>query len=242
MMLNLVKYEWLRRWKFFLAGIVIFFAANLSVITNFRHEGNNPRTLTALLILLCIVLAVALFLDHIARLYRSLFSDEGYLDFTLPLRGYQFLGGKLLAVVLECTGVMVITGLTFYLDVWYFNRLGLTQVDFSALSYREWGNVLKAVLVLLSIYVAFLLMVYLSVTLAKTIFASLKYGKLVAFLCFLAISEIITRVAQQISYRLEGSYHLPEIIIKGSDVFLLVGVLIILFVTTSYLLDRKLNL
>lgn len=264
-MFKLIKYDWLRRWKFFLAGIITFLLANVNLMGSYtrqaRHTSNvtvtlEPQagaidfsfnaseTLSAILISLCFALAIGLFIDHIGRLYRSLFTDEGYLEFALPLRGYQLLGGKLLAVIFECIAVIAVICITLYLDALYLSKSEPLPVRVS-ISWQEGMTLVQLILLIVAVYIAFLLMVYLSMTLAKTLFASFKYGKLVAFLCFLVIlviSEIIGTATDQISDRLTGTVHLPEMIIGGSELLIVAVMLVVLFLSTSYLLDRKINL
>lgn len=262
-MFKLIKYDWLRRWKFFLAGIITFLLANVNLMSSYTRQARHTNkatvslestlidftfhaseTLSAILIGLCFALTIVLFIDHIGRLYRTLFTDEGYLEFALPLRGYQLLAGRLLAVVCECIGVMAIIGITLYLDALYLSKTKPIPVKVS-ISWQEGMTLVQLILLLVAVYVTFLLMVYLSMTLAKTLFASFKYGKLVAFLCFLVIlviSEIIGTAMGQISDRLAGTGHLPELIVNNSELFLLAAILITLFLSTSYLLDRKINL
>ena len=240
-MLNLIKYEWLRRWKFFLAGIVIYIAANVNLVSNATQQA-DPTTLTVILISLCFALSVVLFIDHVGRLYRSLFSDEGYLEFSLPIRGYRFLGGKLIAVIFECIAVIAIISITIYLDVLYLAKTGPHPVNFSFVL-EEWLTLVQLILLLLAVYISFLLTVYLSMTLSKTLFASFKHGKLIAFGCFLAITKVIDIVTQQpVSSFEELPIQMSDVIFSGADWLTTGAVMIVLFLSTSYLLDRRINL
>ncbi|NLC76870.1 MAG: hypothetical protein GX750_04540 [Clostridia bacterium] len=240
-MLKLIKYEWLRRWKLFLAGIVTFLAANMSLMSNLMQGAENPRTLTAVLIGLCFALSVVLFIDHVGRLYRTLFGDEGYLELAVPLRGYQLLGGKLLAVIVECIAVIGIIILTIYLDALFIAKAEALPFGFS-LSFSEVLTAGQLVLMLLSAYIGFLTTIYLSMTLAKTVFASFRHGRLIAFGCFLAISWLLEKTHLALSPFTESATDLPDILYSGTDWVITVAMLLVLFLSTSYLLDRKINL
>lgn len=240
-MLNLIKYEWLRRWKFFLAGIVIYIAANVNLVSNVTQQA-DPTTLTVILISLCFALSVVLFIDHVGRLYRSLFTDEGYLEFCVPLPGYRLLGGKLLAVILECIGLIALIGITVYLDALYLAKAGPYAVDFS-FSLEDGISIVQLILLLLVIYITFLLIVNLSITLSKTLFASFRHGKLIAFGCFLAITKVIDIINQGlVSLFEELPNQLSGVIFSGVDWLTTGAVIIVLFLSTSYLLDKKINL
>lgn len=240
-MFKLIKYEWLRRWKLFLAGIVTFLAANISLFNSFRQDAGNPGTVTVVLISLCFALAVVLFIDHIGRLYRTLFTEEGYLELSLPLGGYRFLGAKLLAVILECIALMALIGATLYLDALYLAKIGEYPISFS-ISWSEGMDVAQGLLMLLAAYITFLTTVYLSMTLSRTVFASFKRGKLIAFGCFLAISWLLEKTHLALSPFTESATDLPDILYSGTDWVITVAMLLVLFLSTSYLLDRKINL
>lgn len=240
-MFNLIKYEWLKRWKLFLAGIVVYIAANVNLVSQILRD-ENPRTLTVILIALCFALSIVLFIDHVGRLYRMLFKDEGYLEFSLPIRGYQLLGGKLLAVIIECIALIALIGITIYLDMLYLIKSELFPVEFS-FNFEEWLIVAQIILMLLAIYITFLLIVYLSMTLSRTLFASFKYGKLIAFGCFLAITKVLDIINQQLTSSFdELPNQMSDVLFSGVD-WLTSGIaIIVLFLSTSYLLDRRINL
>lgn len=240
-MFNLIKYEWLKRWKLFLAGIVVYIAANVNLVSQILRD-ENPRTLTVILIALCFALSIVLFIDHVGRLYRMLFKDEGYLEFSLPIRGYQLLGGKLLAVIIECIALIALIGITIYLDMLYLIKSELFPVEFS-FNFEEWLTVAQIILMLLAIYITFLLIVYLSMTLSRTLFASFKYGKLIAFGCFLAITKVLDIINQQLTSSFdELPNQMSDVLFSGVD-WLTSGIaIIVLFLSTSYLLDRRINL
>ncbi|NLO90198.1 MAG: hypothetical protein GX088_07760 [Clostridia bacterium] len=238
-MFNLIKYEWLRRWKFFLAGILIFIIANLEIISQLSLQ-KSPRNLTIVLMGLVFAMALALFFDHIGRLYRSLFSDEGFLEFTLPLRGYQFLGAKILAVLLECIALGIFVSIALYVDYLYLNQFFPREAP-TPLREDILIIIVQIFFLLLLSYIIFLLTIYLSMTLSKTIFASLKHGKLIAFGCFLVIYKAIQRITE-ITHSHITDMSLPGIIMARPDWLTLTAILIVLFISTSYLLDRKINL
>lgn len=46
-MLNIIKYEWLRRWKFFLAGLAVFTLANIDLVSRIIIKGEPLDALRA---------------------------------------------------------------------------------------------------------------------------------------------------------------------------------------------------
>ena len=91
-MINLIKYDWLRRWKFFLAGILAFVGVNWDIL-NRINQGLGPRFITVILIFLLCILSTALILDHMGRLCRNLFTNE-FNGIDPASNSYQLLGAK----------------------------------------------------------------------------------------------------------------------------------------------------
>ena len=236
-MINLIKYDWLRRWKFFLAGILAFVGVNWDIL-NRINQGLGPRFITVILIFLLCILSTALIWDHMGRLYRTLFTNEGLTELTLPLNSYQLLGAKLLAIAMECIGVMVIVGMVFYFDLRYADQL-IANFNMISLTGEILWELIQSAGFFLTGYLTFILMVYLSLTLAKSLFASFKHGRFIAFLCFLALGKILESASNLLNLYAD---------IPGSDIitstdWLAVLVLIGgLFAGTGYLLGRKVYL
>jgi len=239
-MLNSIKYDWLRRWKFFLAGIVVFLIVNADLIFHFVHK-KDPNLMSAFFWALLFGLCVALVIDHMGRLYRSLFTDEGLLDFALPLNGYQFLGAKLLAVVFECIAVVLLGGTVLYFDLKYAESI-YKNLHLPPLTGEIFIEIFQVAVLLIAGYLIFILMVYLSLALAKSIFAPLKHGKLVAFLCFLAIGKIMDVLSDILGISSSYIIHGPGVIIASTDWLVVAVSIIVLYTGTAYLLDRKVNL
>jgi len=239
-MLNLIKYEWLRRWKFFLAGIIAFLAANVDIISRLIKQ-ENPTALTAVLCGILFALGMALVFDQIGRIYRPLFTDEGFLELTLPLNGYQYLGAKALAVAIEFGAVALFVVLVAYLDLVYINWV-LPDWQLASITWAEVLDFLQAIGLTLGVYLIFILMIYLSLTLAKSLFASLKHGKLITFVAFLLVFKALDYFIDCWNIvRGYGNFGL-SLTIAAQDWFLIAVVIGILFAGTGYLLDRKINL
>lgn len=240
-MFNFIKFEWQRRWKFFLSGIVVFILTNIDLYSRILAK-KPPNFISVLLISILFALCASLVLDQMGRVYRTLFTDEGYLELTLPLSGYKLLGAKFLAVVLECIAVVLIVGMVLYVDLLFTAN---TYPEIFHLPPLSWDDVLILVQIIMFIlcgYFTLLLMVYLSFVLAKSIFASFKYGKLIAVLCFLLIGKILGVITDLVLINSNFSFGAPGVLVPIGDwakIFVIIG---LLFISTAYLLDRKVNL
>lgn len=236
-MLSYLKYEWLRKWKYFLAGTLLLFVVNMDLVNRVVHR-ESPNFVSVILIVLLWVLGAALVMDHIGRLYRSLFTDEGLLEMTLPLGGYKFLGARLLVVVLESVAVIGILGAVAYIDAVY-----LTDWQLLPLTWGDFMDGLQVVVFMLMAYLTLVLMVYLSLTLAKSIFAAIKYSKLIYIVSFILIAKGIARLISLFSMKFGLNSYKPEIFMPIPNISIIALVIIVLlFIVTGYLLDKKLNL
>lgn len=243
-MLNLIKYDWMKRWKFFLAGLMVFLFVNLDVLYRTISQS-DPNAVTAIFILVLFVMSVALFFDHVGRLYGSLFKEEGQLLFSLPLSGYRFLGGKMLAVVMESLALIFLIGVALYLDfkiINFFLPGFLPQLTVTSnIPLTHFGQGLEILGIVLLSYLGFLLTVNLSMVLVKSIFSSNKHGILLSFVFFLILTKIFSFFSD--AFTLVTDYSLYGAAANVGESWLITGAFVFLiFSGTGYLLDRKINL
>ena len=222
--------------------------------------------------LLPLLLSLALFLLYIVpllttlalpvysyiRFYRNLFTDEGYLTFTLPVKRRAILHAKLFSTLLFGTVGTLIAGLAILLCVWLgpddFAYLGL---DLSSLFDPFTTSQLIALAVLL--FASFYLhttFVYFCITLGATI---LKKGKLfVGIVIYYVGNSILGGIAQAAVYLLvillaphfsvlaenltEGGANaiLTLVFLLASVALATIGAFFHLF--TLHFIERKLNL
>jgi len=239
-MLNFIKYEWLRRWKFFLAGILVFVLADLDLFSRIISQ-ESPNYISVILIALVFTLSAALVVDHLGRLYRTLFSDEGFTELTLPLSGYQLLGAKLLAIFLECVAVMTIVGIVAYFDAIYVDMIALNW-QLPSLTWEIGLEVLKGLGFILGGYIILVLMVYLSLALAKSIFATFKHGILIAFGCFIVLAKVVDYLGDILSVSARYYLHGSVAFMTTTDWLIIIVLIGLLFISTGFLLNRKMNL
>jgi len=242
-MLNIIKYEWMSRWKFFLSGVILFILLNIEIIRNAVKKG-SPTIFAGILISMLFAMGIALFLDHIGRMYKHLFKEDGHFLFTTPLTGYTILGGKIVTVFLEILGILLFSAGVAFIDYLILSPT-LPEMNFNLmLSSNHLSTGLGVLLSIILGYLAFVLMVYLSMTLARSIFAVFKYGKILSFIFFIVLSKVITEFSTRFYDLISLDVHNaisfnPNV---GSMLLTNTIVLIMLFIATGYLLDRKINL
>jgi len=242
-MLKLLKYEWMSRWKFFLAGAIFCILLNIDILNSIINKSEPSFGG----ILFAIVFAMGLFLafDHIRRMYKNLFSEEGQFLFFIPLNGYKILGSKIINIILECTAVILFASIVGVVDLKILNNK-FSNDFYINIPDGFFTIVGRLLLIILITYVIFLLISYLSMALAKSFFSSIKYGKLLSFILFIINVKIITKISNWV-FQISDS-HLS--LAKGLDVMVVSNkyflfnlcIIALLFVFTGYLLDRRLNL
>jgi len=245
-MLNIVKYDWLRRWKFFLAGLVLFAVVNVDLVVRLIIDG-EPSLFSGILIGALFIMVGILIFDHLLRLFKPLFTDESTFVFSTPVNGYNYLGGKLLAVALECVGVALFVALVSSIDYlvlrMHFAPLQMSA-DFPLHLILTRGSQLGSLMLLG--YLSFILSAYLSMALAKSIFSSAKYGGLMAFVFFIFITQVLPPLAMVL-----GAGRINHVIVDlettGFVGFWTISIaftaltVAMLFAATGYLLDRRVN-
>ena len=242
-MLNIIKYDWLKRWKFFAGGLVVFLLFNIDLVYRIINK-NNPNIISALFVAVLFTMVLALFFDHIGRMYKCLFKSEGLLLFSLPVNGYRFLGSKILAVICECLAVASFVASVLYIDyqlLVFFAPNPVPDITLAEIPLEYFTQGLRMLVVMILCYIGFLLTVNLSMVLVKSLFASNKYGIILSFVFFLIITKFFSMLGngffQITDYPLQ-----PTITIMGSVELIMGAFIAIIFIITGYLLDRRINL
>lgn len=224
-----------------------------------------------ILIPLLIIALVAAFIAFIVYLIQSfrkeLYDDRGYLTFTLPLNGKQILGAKfIIAVLWSVIFGLVLTGINALVFGMLFDGFTLEQIriSFSALRELLGGGVIFGTLMYFSISsLVSLLIVYFSITLSKVairnrhigglwiliyiglqiIFNFIESRVIALFPLFVNIDGINTNhnlITTQFGLSIDIMSRSPALSLSALIYWVILG--IGLFLLTSYLLDRKIEL
>ena len=243
-MLKLMKYEWMNRWKIFLGGLIICILLNIDLVSKIMNQ-NRGTMFSAILLLIVFGMGIVLAVDHIIRMYKSLFTEDGQLFFTTPVSGYEILGAKITNIVLECLGIVLITGIMGFVDYKVVvNKIPEMKI-ISNLPPDFVLNIMKVLILMLLGYITLILMIYLSMVLAKSIFSAIKYGRLLSFIFFILISKIVGTITSWLGSFTDSSYLLAngiDFTIPNTSFLMSIGIIAIVFTVTGYLLDRKINL
>lgn len=256
-MLKLIKYEFIRKYKFITMILVTAIALNLLMMTR------GPQG-TALFLLLSPIVLYAIYLIDVIKMYSDdLNKKTAYMIFMTPNSGYKIILSKLLTAILEGFGLLVI-----YLIFILVNGVFIVLSTGSEVSYNQllsvvnnllsgsFGfNLLHILIFLLAALIfilAFITTVYTAITIRKSIFSEVKLGGLFSFIIFLCINWVISSIssyfydfldngsvtmssAGAITPRDFAILLLPTILISIVQITILTGF-------SGYLLEEKINL
>ena len=257
-MVNLIKYEFLRKWRFLLIFLAVVVLINANVL--YRVFGKLQSTEFEMITLGSFfggLLAVffLLFIVDVTYMYsRDLNSKSGYMIFLTPNSGYKILGAKLLTGLIE--------GFAFL--VFYFLLLAISFLGFYAQPFHDLvrsqlaervfvqfnltlGEIIpfltaNLVTAFLSI-VALVLTIFAALSIRKSILAERKFGGFISFVIFVLLfwlnGKLISLVVNVINN--------AELFVNGIHYFNIISLLqiafgVALFILTAYLLEKKIDI
>lgn len=258
---KLIKYEFKATIRSFLAiyasliltGVLIgiFMFANVEV-------GMSLGML--IMVALMITLGVLTITVIIKRFSKNLLGDEGYLMMTLPVSAKKIVASKIITSVVY---LILSTIVVFLVFVVIMLPSGMaTMEEFIQSMGNVWNymvmNLLSARDIILNIIITLIIGIVDYVSFILVIYTSLSVGQLkpfnkhrtpVAIIAFFIINMIVSVISDVLSNLLESMNILtaPQSMsmLSASSIYTLVfyGVVsVVLFMITSYILEKKLNL
>lgn len=223
-----------------------------------------PMMLTISVCFAAIFAAVIIALVIILRrYYKNLFSDEGYLTFTLPVEPSQLLFSKtllgyfwlLIATIASCLGFIVFLGTVSAKDTFFdftFTRDILSSLGYSYTTLTKTPIAVAVIEIVLSVLVALartLLSMYLAITVGAIV--AKKHKILAAIGIYVLINmatSVISNIFSVIIMRttfidiMENDY---QIIVHGSTIFQIIlnlAIAVVCYLINRYLLTKKVNI
>lgn len=258
---KLIKYEFKATMRSFLAiyasliltGVLIgiFMFANVEV-------GMSLGML--IMVALMITLGVLTITVIIKRFSKNLLGDEGYLMMTLPVSAKKIVASKIITSVVYLILSTIVVFLVFVV-IMLPSGIG-TMKEFIRSMGNVWNymvmNLLSARDIILNIIITLIIGIVDYVSFILVIYTSLSVGQLkpfnkhrtpVAIIAFFIINMIVSVISDVLSNLLESMNILtaPQSMsmLSASSIYTLVfyGVVsVVLFMITSYILEKKLNL
>jgi len=259
-MLNLIKYEFIRKYRLISMILITILAINLFLLT--RGVGGSML----FLVLSPIVLYVFYLADIIRTYSDDLNKKTGYMLFMTPNSGYKIISSKLLTAVIEGFALLLVYFILILINGTYIIISKGNEIDYSQIIKAvdnllsgslgfNLGHVLVFLLAALAFLIAFITTVYTAMTIRKSIFSEIKFGGLFSFIIFLLINWVLSFLSSKFYDIITPYYDTVDNISStgrvsagGLAMILLpmIAVLIIQAVAltgiSGYLLEKKINL
>ncbi|APC41506.1 hypothetical protein [Clostridium estertheticum] len=251
-MFKLVKYELRANFLTIIGICITVIVASLLLMT---QKGTWSSTaILALSGCLIIGSVIVIFIASLKIMSKYLHNDSGYLLFTLPQSGMSIITSRLLASLIQ---ISIIVAVSFFMSY-----LTLTdKIDFSFLADIKPGLILYSIINYVGGIIYFLTIIYFCMVIGKIALKGKKIGKIGSFVIFIILSIVIGWLSSKITNLLPQNLNFSDFSINTTNVLNfgttasesafninLAGaifdiiVFIGLFMGTSYLIDKKLDL
>jgi len=251
-MLKLIKYELRANFLTILGICTIVIIANLLLMLK---KGSWLVAVPGLSAFLVLGAIIVIFISSLKIMSKYLYEDSGYLLFTLPQSGRAIITSRLITALIQISIVVLVSVLMFYLNVpdeipsHFFKDVKVNVIVFNIISY-VWG------------IVYFLLLIYFCMVIGKVVLRGKKIGKVGSFIIFIILAVGIGWLSYKITTILPQNFNLSDFSmtydnkVLNSDFTISSGAYIIniaqtifdiitfggLFIITTYLIDKKLDL
>ena len=264
---KLLKYELKATSRVFIPLYIAILVVSIVNGLSLNLEILNIQGLaTIVLMCLFISLFVITIVVTIQRFNKNLLKDEGYLMFTLPVSSKHLILSKYLTSLIWTFLSFVVAFLSFtiifmiptykYFDFSYFiNEFNLLFSNM--LNLNILGQFIKIILLMIISYTIFIFNVYLALSVGQLPIFN-RFRNVSSFIGFLVINllisyaqNIVSLFVNDASVNIEAIDNInyaissvTSIVSKGLNIAIVINLIIILvlFVATTYILDKKLNL
>lgn len=213
----------------------------------------------SLYVIILIGMFVMTFIVMISRFYKNLLSDEGYLMFTLPVKTWQHISGKLIISVIWITisfimaiaSILIIATREVTLSDISMSIKILWELITEKLGPSTWTVITQIILAAVFTMISSVLMIYASIVLGHLVTRHKILASFGAFIILNTISQILSAVAASIMFRTD-IVSLNNVEITPADflfqkimwfaiIFSAIGS-VVYFVITNIILTKRLNL
>lgn len=256
-MFNLIKYEFIKKYKLILIVLIASAALNVFMIT--RGAAGSTLFLASFPMVMSI-----LYIVDIIKLYSDdLNKKSGYMLFMTPNSGYKIIISKITTAILEGLGILLLYFIFIIINGAYIIFLSGADIHFTEIFNVvnnllsgsigfNLGHIFMFLLSGLLFLISFLTTTYTAMTIRKSIFSEVKFGGVLSFIIFLMLNWGISTISTEI-FDILTPYYEPFAnmtrVTATELVYLLlpINVLsiiqsIILTLCSGYLLEKKINL
>ncbi len=256
-MLNLIKYEFIKKYKLIFITLIISAAGNLFLIT----KGTAGSAL--FLCFFPMVVSILYIVDIIKMYSDDINKKSGYMLFMTPNSGYKIIVSKLITAIIEGFAILLLYFILILINGAYIIFLSGSDINFNEIIHVinnllsgnfgfNLGHVFVMLITGLLSLISFLTTAYTAMTLRKSIFSEVKFGGALSFLIFLLLNWGISRLSSEVlnifnphysSYYFAAIPTVSELAraLMPLNIFAIIqGILLTL--CSGYLLEKKINL
>lgn len=258
-MLNLIKYEFIKKSKLILIALIASLVANIYLFT--KGTGGSIIFLSTF----PMIASVFYFVDILKMYSEDLNKKSGYMLFMTPNSGYKIIVSKILTAVVEGFALLFLYFIYVLINGFFilyntganinFNIneiiVSLNNLLSGSLGFNL-GHIFMILITALLVLVGFLTTAYTAMTIRKSIFSEIKFGGALSFVIFLLINWGLSYVSTGILDMLTPYYDFINAAARPTAqelvyIFMPINVLSLIEIValtfcSGYLLEKKINL
>ncbi|NBJ14554.1 MAG: ABC transporter ATP-binding protein [Dehalobacter sp. 4CP] len=261
-MVNLIKYEFIRKWRVLGIFMAIVLILNAFVLVKLQIGTHTPEeqmiVLGAFFSGILGIFFVLYIIDVIMMYSRDLDHKTGYMFMLTPNSGYKILGSKVVTAILEgllflLVYILLLAGsfMGFYggplralVGSDFFSKV-ISQVHLEGINLTSYFAV--SLLMMFVSIVGLFLMIYAAISIRKSILAERKFGGLISFIIFMLLAWADSAITNTLTVDI---FNANSMIGPGvpSYTFLSIQILIqvvlgaVFFCVSAYLLENKMDM
>jgi hypothetical protein len=254
-MLNLIKYEFVKKNKIYAITLIMTIVINILLIT--RGAAGS----SIFLAFFPMVMAVFYIVDILKMYSDDLNKKSGYMLFMTPNSGYKIIVSKLITAVVEGFAILLLYFIyilingsyiiyTAGIDINYNEIINAVNGLLSGSFGFNLGHIFMFLITGLLFLISFLTTAYTAMTIRKSIFSEVKFGGALSFIIFIVINWGISSISSEFFNLLTPVYDSFSANPSASElVYILFPInvvsiiqIIILTFCSGYLLEQKINL
>lgn len=259
-MLNLIKYELIKKYKLFSIAIIFSLGLNVYLLTQ------GPGGSIAFIALFPMIAGILYIVDVIRMYSEDLNKKSGYMLFMTPNSGYKIIISKLITSVIEGFAILLIYFIFILINGVNIIISSGAEIDYSQIIMVvdsllsgsigiSLGHIFVFLFAVLTFIIAFITTVYASMTIRKSIFSEVKFGGLLSFVIFMLLNWLLTSLSGNFFETISPYYEsisnsMSAGRISTADLAMvmlpMIGVsifqIVVLTGASGYLLEKKINL
>jgi len=202
-MLNLMKYEFLRRKRLLISVLIIMVFVEAVIYTGIHLGGNWYIMATVLMFALIVGGLLFPFIDVITNYYSDFKKKNGYMLYLTPNKGGKILGAKALFAFAEIVIAVLLVWGTFLINIGLLKNLlpdivmpilndisSQLQMMFNVDKFTVWTASPMVIIVILQYFTNMMLAVF-AITIAKTVLSNKDFNWLFALLFYFGLAMLM---------------------------------------------------